>query len=403
MTSVAEVGHVDHAVMVYDHDAELLGALSEFVQAGLAAGDACVVVVTPTHRNSLEHALADAGWDVAAARASGQYVAIDASETLARLMVDGAPDRDAFRSVVTPLVAGPGPARRVRIYSEMVALLWAEGDVLGALALEELWHELIAIHPFGLLCSYPAEAFAGQEGSELLRQVCGAHETVVGGEAGMPPAAAAATDTLTVLLVDPHALVLAGLAALVSQETDLVVADTVSTVEAAVAAARRNPPDVVVFDPDMDVEGFELVSRLHGAGLDPATVALTGTDEASAVRRALAAGVTSYVLKQARSPVVVDAIRQTAAGTTVLPPELVFQLATTPSAGSIGHETEPTVQERRLLQHLSEGMTNAQIAQQPDMPSVRTVQKHMENLSQKLGAHNRVGLIVAAHRRGLLP
>lgn len=403
MPSVAEIGHDDHAVMVYDHDAELLGALSEFVQAGLAAGDVCVVVVTPTHRNSLERALADAGWDVAAARASGQYVAIDAAETLARLMVEGAPDRDAFRRVVTPLVAGPGPARGVRIYGEMVALLWAEGDVLGALALEELWHELIAIHAFALLCGYPAEAFAGEEGPELLRQVCGAHETVVGGEAGLPPAAAVATDTLTVLLVDPHALVLAGLAALVKQETDLVVADTVSTVEAAIAAARRNPPDVVVFDPDMGVDGLELVSRLHGAGLDPATVALTGADEAGAVRRALAAGVTSYVLKQARYPVVVDAIRQTAAGNTVLPPELVFQLATTPSAGSIGHETELTVQERRVLQHLSEGMTNAQIAQQPDMPSVRTVQKHMENLSQKLGAHNRVGLIVAAHRRGLLP
>lgn len=411
-SSVAEVGHTDdHAVVVYDHDAALVGALHEFVEAGLAADQVCVVVVTPWHRDGLERALRDAGWDVAAARARGNYVPLDAATTLAGLMVDGVPQREAFRRLVVPVVAGGDPAGDVRIFAEMVTLLWAEGDVVGALGLEELWHELADSYPFASLCGYPSHAFAGEEGIARYQQVCDAHKVVLTTDgvslphagAGIGTDTAAATDTLSVLLVDPHELTLAGLAAMLGQEGDVEVVATASTVEAAVAAAVRQPPEVVVLDPELGAEdGLQLLDRLHDAGLKPPTVVLAATDELAAVQQALGAGVDSYVAKQARYPVVVDAIRRTAAGETVLPPELVFQLVAGDSVAPAAVPARPTVCEQRVLEHLSEGLTNEQIAAQPDMPSVRTVQKHLENLLYKLDAANRVQLIVTAHRRGLL-
>lgn len=169
-----------HAVVFYDHDAALLTALHESVETGLTAGERCVVIATGSHRDSLERTLADAGWNVAAARASGHYVPVDAAETLASLTVDDTPNSQAFHDAVTPLVASPAHGdRRVRAYGEMVALLWEEGDVVGAMELEELWNELGATHPFSLLCGYPTSAFAGDDGVQQRQHVCDLHDSAV--------------------------------------------------------------------------------------------------------------------------------------------------------------------------------------------------------------------------------
>src|SRR5689334_25355572 len=81
----------EHVVQFYETDTFLLEALSDFIGTGLAAGDACIVVATPAHRSELEERLQAAGLDVACAQASGQFVALDAAETLAMLLVDGSP------------------------------------------------------------------------------------------------------------------------------------------------------------------------------------------------------------------------------------------------------------------------------------------------------------------------
>lgn len=179
-----------HAVVFYDHEAALLTALHESVDAGLAAGDVCVVVATGPHRDSLEQTLAHAGWDVAAVQASGHYIPADAAETLASITVNDTPNSQAFHDTVTPLIASPAHGdRRVRIYGEMVTLLWDEGDVVGALALEELWNELGAAHPFSLLCPYPTSAFDGDDGDQYHRQVCELHDTTLTTPHHSPPAA----------------------------------------------------------------------------------------------------------------------------------------------------------------------------------------------------------------------
>lgn len=89
------------------------------------------------------------------------------------------------------------------------------------------------------------------------------------------------------------------------------VVATASTVEAAMAAAVRQPPEVLVLDPELGAQdGLQLLDRLHNAGLHPATVALAATDELTAVQLALGAGAHSYVAKHVRYPAVIDAIRR---------------------------------------------------------------------------------------------
>jgi hypothetical protein len=119
-----DLGTSDHVILVYEADAHLVDAVSRFVDTGLAEGEAVIVVATPPHREQLEARLRAGGVDLATACAQGQYVALDAAETLAQFTVDGWPDAQRFADVVGDIIARVG--RRyphVRIFGEMVALL----------------------------------------------------------------------------------------------------------------------------------------------------------------------------------------------------------------------------------------------------------------------------------------
>ena len=155
------IGASDHCVLVYDEDAHLLDAVSRFTGTGLEAGEAVVVLATQPHRDYLEARFRAHGVDLATMGARGQYVSLDAAETLSRFMIDGWPDAQRFVDVVGGVVAHAGGRYpRVRAFGEMVALLWAEGNRDAALRIEELWNDLIALHAFPLLCAYPMRGFS---------------------------------------------------------------------------------------------------------------------------------------------------------------------------------------------------------------------------------------------------
>jgi hypothetical protein len=114
-----------------------------------------IVVGTPDHRRSFEERLADAGADLAVARARGSYLALDASETLSDFMVAGWPDPASFWRVISPLLRQAAPAGQpVRVFGEMVSLLWDAGLVSAAIEVEALWNEMGGQYPFSLLCAY---------------------------------------------------------------------------------------------------------------------------------------------------------------------------------------------------------------------------------------------------------
>ncbi|MDQ1524139.1 MAG: hypothetical protein QOE47_2063, partial [Pyrinomonadaceae bacterium] len=176
-------GEPEHFVQFYEADAFLLNSLGGFVGAGLREGDACIVVATRAHRDALDEHLRADGLDVDAARARGQYVSADASEMLSQFMVGGRPDAGRFAESVGVVVAHAAAGHgRVRIFGEMVALLWAEENYDAAIRLEELWNELHRTRPFTLFCAYPMQGFGGEGDARRLGDVCTTHARVIPAE-----------------------------------------------------------------------------------------------------------------------------------------------------------------------------------------------------------------------------
>ena len=197
-TEHLKVGH--HAVQFYGHDEELAEQVVGYLLEALGNGGVAVVIATPEHRREFEARLRKAlggDADLAAARDSGAYLALDARETVRSLMpagrlesapagrLDSAPagrlDSAAFDRVIGGLIrqAGTG-GRPVRAYGEMVALLWDDGLVNAAIQLEAMWNELGRAHSFSLFCGYPAGSVTRDGHLDAFAAVCRLHQEVVG-------------------------------------------------------------------------------------------------------------------------------------------------------------------------------------------------------------------------------
>jgi PAS domain S-box-containing protein len=173
----------EHVVEFYETDRFLADTVSDFVGPGLHAGGAAIVVATADHRLLFEEVLQDAGIDVDHAIEAGRYLTFDAAHLLSSFMVDGAPDPQRFEDAIGSVLVRAGAGhRRVRVYGEMVALLWAAGNTTAAIALEELWNDLAHRHEFALLCAYPMSAFKDAASIAAFELVCGAHSTVIPSE-----------------------------------------------------------------------------------------------------------------------------------------------------------------------------------------------------------------------------
>ncbi len=155
LPSRTAIGTDEHFVQFYESDEFLLNAASSYIGAGLGAGAACIVIATKDHRQGLEKLLRANGLDLSVVRRQGKYFALDAQETLARFMVDGAPDPALFTRVIGDQIAQAAKnGRRVHVFGEMVALLWTEGNYDAAIAVEALWNELRSTTPsFSLFCA----------------------------------------------------------------------------------------------------------------------------------------------------------------------------------------------------------------------------------------------------------
>jgi signal transduction histidine kinase len=173
----------EHFVQFYESDEFLLGSLGGYVGAGLEGGEACVVVATDARRTGLDAQLRARGHDPRAARGRGQFFTLDAAETLSQFMVGGSPEPSRFEEVVGGLVERAGASsRRVRIFGEMVALLWAAGNRDAAIRLEGLWNGLQRRRPFRLFCAYPIRHFGGGSQGGPLGHVCAEHTRVIPAE-----------------------------------------------------------------------------------------------------------------------------------------------------------------------------------------------------------------------------
>jgi PAS domain S-box-containing protein len=174
-----------HLVQFYEADSFLLEALSRLIGDGLASGDSGIVIATKAHRDGLEEALSARGLDLDTLRSSGRYVALDAAETLASLMVNDFPDEDRFRDVIGDIVKRAiekSESHHVSAYGEMVALLFAEGKGDALLRLEGLWSALGKDLPFSLCCGYPLNQFSNHPDEPLFLKICAEHSHVAPAE-----------------------------------------------------------------------------------------------------------------------------------------------------------------------------------------------------------------------------
>lgn len=171
-----------HSVQFYDDLSVLAFALADFLTPGFEAGQSVIVMAGAPCRHALERELLARGFDASLAAADGRVVLADARETLAAFMVDGMPDPERFEVVVGRVLdAGLAASRHptVRVFGEMVDMLWKDGRADAAIRLEQLWNELAISRPFSLLCAYEMSDFRRAEDAMAFRRICGEHERVI--------------------------------------------------------------------------------------------------------------------------------------------------------------------------------------------------------------------------------
>jgi PAS domain S-box-containing protein len=209
-------------VQFYQDDKFLIDSVSGFVGSALAAGDAAVLIATGAHREALEQVLRQRGLEVGPAARQGRFVALDATETLSKLLVDGFPDEERFRTVVGGLLAQAassvaGEGRRVAVFGEMVNILWASGNYDAAVRLEQLWNRLAEEHSFSLLCAYPIAGFNSAKHTDAFLKICAEHSAVLPSESF--PAKSREDDQLrSISLLQQQAAALQSETALVESE-----------------------------------------------------------------------------------------------------------------------------------------------------------------------------------------
>ncbi len=180
-TEVLDVGSRDHVVLFYRDEQELTERVTRYLLPAIHDGGVAIVVATPDHRRSFERYLAGADVDVAGASARGAYLALDASETMRGFMVTDRPDPAGFWQAISPMLRQAAKAGRpVRVFGEMVSLLWDASLTDAAIEVEAMWNELGAQYPFSLLCAYPAQPATCADQLDALTEVCRAHTQVTG-------------------------------------------------------------------------------------------------------------------------------------------------------------------------------------------------------------------------------
>jgi len=218
--------------------------------------------------------------------------------------------------------------------------------------------------------------------------------------------------TIRVFLVDDQALVRAGFSMLLSAQDDMVVVGEAADGAEAVATLAHTSVDVVLMDvrmPRMDgvAATRELVTGMGERA--PRILVLTTFDLDEYVFAALGAGASGFLLKDARPEELLSAIRSVAAGDAVLAPSATRRLLTQVSRSlPQGDRPSPgkalsqlTSREQEVLVQVAGGLTNGEIAAALFMAE-STVKTHISSLLSKLGCRDRVGLVLAAFRAGLV-
>jgi two-component system, NarL family, response regulator DevR len=197
--------------------------------------------------------------------------------------------------------------------------------------------------------------------------------------------------SLRVVLVDDHEVVRAGLKALIESQKDMTVVGEAGSAEEAVRRVGYDNPDVVVLDVRLpEKSGVEACRDIRARFPNVKVLMLTSFADEEALMAAILAGASGYVLKRVKSDELLDDIRKVGAGESLLDPEMTEKLFTRLRNGG---EDDPllarlTKQERVIVNHISNGLTNKQIADEMFLAE-KTVKNYVSTLLAKLGMSRR--------------
>jgi DNA-binding NarL/FixJ family response regulator len=207
--------------------------------------------------------------------------------------------------------------------------------------------------------------------------------------------------SIRVLLIDDHAVVRAGLRALLETESDLEVVGEAAGGMPAISLARTLRPHIVVTDLLLPhVDGVAVTQSIRAELPDTQVVVLTSvSEEDTSVVRAVRAGAIGYVLKDAETDVLVQTIRSAAEGQAHLSPRAAARLMR--EMRSPRNEVPLTERERQVLREVATGRTNKQIARSLHIAET-TVKSHVRAILDKLGVRSRTQAALQALRSEML-
>lgn len=204
---------------------------------------------------------------------------------------------------------------------------------------------------------------------------------------------------ISVLLVDDHPIVRAGVRSLFDQRDDVRVVGEAASGKEAVTLARHLHPDVVLCDLRLGtgLDGVQTTAVLRSLDPAPAVLILTTFDRDAEILGAIEAGAAGYLLKDIAPEEIVRAVRQAAFGGPVLTPELSDRMGRVLRAPRV----RLTDRERDVLRLLDTGASNREIAKTLFVTEA-TVKTHLVHVFEKLGADSRSRAIAIARETGLL-
>lgn len=201
---------------------------------------------------------------------------------------------------------------------------------------------------------------------------------------------------ISLVIVDDHPLILAGIVSLVQSEPSFTLLAAASNGVEAIAHYERYRPDVLLIDLNMpECGGIEAIGRIRAIDPNARIIILTTYEGEEDVYRGLLAGARAYLLKSAGFDQIVHCVRQVAANGKYLPPAIAAKLANRIGANQL------SPRELEILLHLSAGKSNKLIARAAGI-GVGTVKFHVNNILSKLNVSCRTEAASVALKRGLI-
>jgi DNA-binding NarL/FixJ family response regulator len=235
-----------------------------------------------------------------------------------------------------------------------------------------------------------------------------AMDSMIPDTAATPADAATTPAVIRVVLVDDEALVRTGLRLILGGDRSIeIVGEAADGIDAAGVIGRTNP-DVVLMDIRMPRQnGLDATQSLLAQHPDLKIIVLTTFDTDDMVLSALRFGASGFLLKDTPPQELVDAVRQVAEGRSILSPSVTNQLIDAVARGpAVAERTAArellaalTDREREIAMEIARGQSNSQIAEALHL-SVATVKTHIGRVFDKLGADNRVQVVICVHSAG---